>query len=112
MAYRLSPLHPLAHYPGPVQYRISKLVFGLEATRGYSHYRLKDLHARYGDVVRIGTCFHRDTHETSVPEVIRPGPNELSINDVDAIGPVLGSTGLPKSTGEFLRIDVSGLCRT
>ncbi|KAI0706673.1 high nitrogen upregulated cytochrome P450 monooxygenase 2 [Earliella scabrosa] len=79
MAYRLSPLHPLAHYPGPVQYRISKLVFGLEATRGYSHYRLKDLHARYGDVVRIG-------------------PNELSINDVDAIGPVLGSTGLPKST--------------
>ncbi|KAI0706670.1 high nitrogen upregulated cytochrome P450 monooxygenase 2 [Earliella scabrosa] len=78
VAYRLSPLHPLARYPGPTKYKLSKLVWAYETTLGDSHYRLKALHERYGDVVRTG-------------------PNELSVRHVDAVSAVLGVQGAPKS---------------
>ncbi|KAI0279986.1 cytochrome P450 [Russula aff. rugulosa BPL654] len=78
LAYRLSSFHPLAKFPGPLLARTSKLWAAyLSATAGDQHRCLKRLHDRYGDVVRTG-------------------PNELSIRDASFIHTVLGPGGLPK----------------
>ena len=54
LAYRLSPFHPLAKYPGPVIAKTSKWWAAYICTIGDSHRYYKHLHDRYGDVVRIG----------------------------------------------------------
>ncbi|KAH9169509.1 high nitrogen upregulated cytochrome P450 monooxygenase 2 [Lactarius sanguifluus] len=64
LAYRISPLHPLAKYPGPIIAKSSK-------GKGDLHRQYKSLHDRYGDVVRVG-------------------PNELSIRDPSLIPAILG----------------------
>ncbi|KAF8640255.1 hypothetical protein AX16_010150 [Volvariella volvacea WC 439] len=75
--YRLSPWHPLAKYPGPVLHRISKFRLAFEAWGGKQYIHYEKLHEKYGDVVRIG-------------------PNELSIRHVKAVQPLIGPNGLPK----------------
>ncbi|KZS91161.1 cytochrome P450 [Sistotremastrum niveocremeum HHB9708] len=77
--YRLSPLHPLARFPGPVLAKVSKLWGVWVSSRGHQHLVLKSLHDKHGPIVRIG-------------------PNELSICDSDAVLSVLGAEGLPKGT--------------
>ncbi|KAI0265982.1 high nitrogen upregulated cytochrome P450 monooxygenase 2 [Gloeopeniophorella convolvens] len=77
VAYRLSPWHPLAKHPGPVLARVSKLWSAMISAQGKQHIYYKNLHERYGDVVRIG-------------------PNELSIRDATIIPSVLGPGGLAK----------------
>ncbi|KAI0964040.1 hypothetical protein AcW1_000956 [Taiwanofungus camphoratus] len=77
VSYRLSPLHPLAQYPGPASHKVSKLWMAILALHGRQHLHIHDLHERFGDIVRIG-------------------PNELSIRDASAIAPLMGSNGLPK----------------
>ncbi|KAF8258322.1 high nitrogen upregulated cytochrome P450 monooxygenase 2 [Lactarius quietus] len=77
LIYRLSPFHPLAKYPGPVIAKTSKLWASYISAEGNIQRRYRSLHDRYGDVVRIG-------------------PNELSIRDPSLIHPVLGQGGLPK----------------
>ena len=59
LAYRLSPFHPLAKYPGPVIAKTSKWWAAYISAIGDSHRYYKHLHDRYGDVVRIGQgrCF-------------------------------------------------------
>ena len=101
VAYRLSPLHPLALYPGPTKYKLSKLVWAYETTLGDSHYRLKALHERYGDVVRTGTFLSLCRGPV---EPTFPGPNELSVRHVDAVSAVLGVQGAPKSPCECASI--------
>jgi hypothetical protein len=54
LAYRLSSIHPLSKYPGPVIARMSKWWAAYICARGDSHRYYKRLHDRYGDVVRIG----------------------------------------------------------
>ena len=54
LAYRLSPFHPLAKYPGPVVAKTSKWWAAYISARGDSHRYYKYLHDIYGDVVRIG----------------------------------------------------------
>jgi hypothetical protein len=54
VAYRLSPSHPLAEYPGPVVAKTSKWWAAYLSARGDSHRYLKYLHDIYGDVVRTG----------------------------------------------------------
>ncbi|KAI0028043.1 high nitrogen upregulated cytochrome P450 monooxygenase 2 [Vararia minispora EC-137] len=76
-AYRLSPFHPLAQYPGPVLPRITKWYSAYICHRGDLHHWYRELHNQYGDVVRVG-------------------PNELSIRDTAAIPAVLDLNGLPK----------------
>ncbi|KAF7292063.1 hypothetical protein MIND_01232400 [Mycena indigotica] len=77
VAYRLSPFHPLAHVPGPLLAKISKL-WGVNAVlSSRRHLILKRLHDEYGDIVRIG-------------------PNEVSVIHADGIRAVLGSSGFPK----------------
>lgn len=77
LIYRLSPFHPLAKYPGPAIAKTSKLWAAYLGATGEQHRRHQSLHERYGDVVRVG-------------------PNELSIRDSSLIHTVLGQGGLPK----------------
>lgn len=52
--YRLSPWHPLAHYPGPLFLRLSKMSMAWVSRGGRRHLYTQELHRRYGDVVRVG----------------------------------------------------------
>ena len=52
--YRISPLHPLARYPGPMPAKVTRWYWALISLQGRNHLRLKELHERYGEVVRIG----------------------------------------------------------
>ncbi|RYP60732.1 hypothetical protein DL769_007993 [Monosporascus sp. CRB-8-3] len=46
-------LHPLRSYPGPLLWRISSLPFVYWLVRAKLAYKIKDLHDKYGSVVRI-----------------------------------------------------------
>ncbi|KAG5715374.1 Cytochrome P450 67, partial [Termitomyces sp. T112] len=89
--YRVSPVHPLAKYPGPLPCKITKLYFAIVAFGGKQHKWYNELHRRYGDVVRIG-------------------PNELSFCSPDLIAPGLGSHGMPKSAA-FDRHSIDPDCK-
>lgn len=54
LAYRLSPVHPLAKYPGPIHLRISTVWMAHIVSEGRRHTYFRELHARYGDCVRYG----------------------------------------------------------
>ncbi|KAI1791472.1 high nitrogen upregulated cytochrome P450 monooxygenase 2 [Ganoderma leucocontextum] len=77
--YRMSPFHPLARYPGPWSSKVSMLGPALHSTTGQRHKYIKRLHDLHGDVLRIG-------------------PNELSIRDPSVALTILGASGLPKGT--------------
>jgi hypothetical protein len=79
--YRLSPFHPLAQFPGPAIYKVTKLWGIWIQWQGHQHLVFKELHDKYGPFVRTG-------------------PNELSMIDLDAITSVLGPAGLPKGPCE------------
>ncbi|KAK7691792.1 hypothetical protein QCA50_005195 [Cerrena zonata] len=80
--YRLSPLHPLAEYPGPLLNKVTQLAPMWTVYTGRQHLVNHALHAKYGPIVRIG-------------------PNDISVVDVTAIASVLGGNGLPK--GRYYR---------
>ncbi|KAF9054569.1 cytochrome P450 [Panaeolus papilionaceus] len=79
VAYRLSPWHPLARYPGPLLCSITKFYFAFLALTGRQHIYYRRLHQKYGNIIRIG-------------------PNEVSICDANAIVGLLGNGGLPKGS--------------
>jgi len=54
VVYRLSPLHPLYSFPGPVLFRCTNLAIAYIVFKGYRHVYVARLHAQYGDFVRIG----------------------------------------------------------
>ncbi|KAH8920419.1 cytochrome P450 [Atractiella rhizophila] len=64
--YRLSPLHPLAPFPGPKLAKLNMWWYLPQAVKGTERWDMKELHEKYGDFVRIG-------------------PNHLSIRSVDAL---------------------------
>ncbi|KAH9888087.1 high nitrogen upregulated cytochrome P450 monooxygenase 2 [Cubamyces lactineus] len=76
-AYRLSPFHPLARYPGPLGCRLTKFWMAILSLSGRQHIYIQELHKQYGDVVRIG-------------------PNELSFRDASVSNAMYGPGGLPK----------------
>lgn len=59
------------------------------------------LHAQYGPVVRVGTPQAPMTFMIQTQDILYMciAPNEISVADVDAVGAVLGSGGLPKGAG-------------
>ncbi|KAJ6512373.1 cytochrome P450, partial [Mycena vulgaris] len=78
--YRLSPLHPLYRFPGPILHKISELPMIYYAVRGTRHTEIKRLHDQYGRVVQTG-------------------PNTLSFSDPSAISEIYGSSSaLDKTT--------------
>ncbi|KAG6819363.1 hypothetical protein H0H93_012546 [Arthromyces matolae] len=69
VAYRLSPFHPLAKYPGPILCKVSKLYHVTVAFNGKQHGHYRDLHRRYGDIVRTvwdGQFPYQKQHRTMV----------------------------------------------
>ncbi|KAI0809176.1 cytochrome P450 [Irpex lacteus] len=54
IAYRLSPWHPLASYPGPLLWRCSSTVLAAVSYTGRRHIVIDELHRKYGKFVRIG----------------------------------------------------------
>ncbi|KAK6997130.1 cytochrome P450 [Favolaschia claudopus] len=75
VVYRLSPLHPLAQFPGPTIGKITQLWTLWQTLQGYKYLYHKSLHDKYGPYVRIG-------------------PNEISVIDAPAVQKILG--GLDK----------------
>lgn len=78
-AYRLSPLHPLAHIPGPIALRVSKLT-GLVAIwlPGKGYKELHRLHTYYGDFVRIGVFADFHSYSAILSFFTRPERNQRS----------------------------------
>ena len=72
IAYRLSPFHPLARYPGPVGARISKFWMAFKCLGGHQHHYIRSLHQRYGDVVRTGTSFSSLSRSRDPDRIFRP----------------------------------------
>lgn len=60
--YRISPLHPLASYPGPLPAKLTRWWWTRHALNGHQHELSQQLHEKYGDIVRIGesTCRRGD----------------------------------------------------
>ncbi|OSD00805.1 high nitrogen upregulated cytochrome P450 monooxygenase 2 [Trametes coccinea BRFM310] len=75
--YRISPWHPLARYPGPMTHKLSKAYLAWISRGGRRHVYTQELHRQYGDIVRVG-------------------PNEVSINMASAVYPLMGTSGLHK----------------
>ncbi|WYZ39357.1 hypothetical protein EsH8_III_001271 [Colletotrichum jinshuiense] len=46
-------LHPLCHYPGPRFAGVTRAYYLFYDVRGVSHWKVKEWHEKYGDVVRI-----------------------------------------------------------
>lgn len=86
--YRLF-FHPLGHFPGPFWARLSNLTH-VYMIRGSDNYLLmQQLHKKYGPIVRTGMCTQEGQY---TEDIINPtGPSNLSINDPDAIRPVLSN---------------------
>ncbi|KAI1782296.1 cytochrome P450 [Ganoderma leucocontextum] len=83
-AYRLSPFHPLARYPGPLIGKLSGFWMAYVSTGGRQQHYLKALHDRYGDVVRIG-------------------PNTVVIRKPSTANTLIGGSGLPKGPQQLGR---------
>ncbi|KAJ6497914.1 cytochrome P450 [Mycena vulgaris] len=80
VAYRLSPLHPLAEFPGPLINRITSFRLAYIVYTGKRHLEIAKLHDQYGVFVRTG-------------------PNTLSINSHEAFKPIYsGSNAMEKSS--------------
>ncbi|KAJ6554669.1 cytochrome P450 [Mycena capillaripes] len=78
VAYRLSPFHPLAQYPGPAIGKVTKFWSLWKALPGYYKY-----------------LYHKKLHDTYGPYV-RTGPNEISVIDAVAVDQIFNKGGLDK----------------
>ena len=115
--YRLSPFHPLARYPGPALAKASKLWFvGIFRStlkcsmliihlfkahlgwQGKQHVHYRNLHKKYGDVVRVGTSSLTLGTRTRLNPNTTSGPNEMMLSDVSVIAPLLGPGGWGKGS--------------
>lgn len=81
--YRLSPLHPLASYPGPRIWWISNLKLVHVSLTGRRHLVIDELHAKHGPYVRIGSHFSPIRH-SFLDLTVTIGPNSVSINSPSA----------------------------
>lgn len=99
IAYRLSPFHRLYQFPGPPICKITKLWIVYIAYKGQYYKFLKDLHDKYGDVVRVGEFFpslFMNNPRTDAFLTYCIGPEEVSIGNAEGVIDVLGAGGLPK----------------
>jgi hypothetical protein len=92
VAYRLSPFHPLARYPGPLLARVSRFWATRAMLSGAQHKVSHDLFERYGDVVRTG-------------------PDHLIFRDPAAIPVVLGGRNMWRK-GDRTCVVTCGAART
>lgn len=102
ISYRLSSLHPLYKYPGPMLAKCTSLYLTYTVWIGKRHLIFHELHKRHGPFVRIGNIF-----SSAVPLVpwlmclIITGPNTISINLHEAILPVYGTASAWNKTDAY-----------
>ena len=98
--YRVSPMHPLAKYPGPLLLKISKFIGMCYASDGKQYLYFKSLHDKYGSFVRVGQFIPAISHrsKTLTTEL---GPNEISVSDAEAVPHILNSDGMRKGPREW-----------
>lgn len=97
--YRVSAIHPLAKYPGPLLSKLSKFRTVQLVSKGALHHYYYELHRQHGDVVRVGT--HYINHQPHKYLKQFSGPNELSYCNFDGLSCILSGRGLPKGPCEF-----------
>lgn len=86
--YRLYK-HPLKHFRGPFWARLSAWWKVKHIAKAGTHYGLTNqLHEQYGEIVRTGTPILCSDHAVQLTYL---GPNNLSINNVEAIQAIYGS---------------------
>lgn len=93
LCYRLSPLHDLWKYPGPILARCSKFYGLWQQHSGEMYLKVQAMHDRYGDVVRTGKS---SPLSPDLLLIFSAGPNELTIRNVSALQPLLGIDGMAK----------------
>ena len=98
--YRVSPMHPLAKYPGPLLLKISKFIGMFYASDGKRYLYFKRLHDRYGSFVRVGQFIPAMFH-WSKTLTMELGPNEISVSDAEAVPHILGLNGMRKGPREW-----------
>ncbi|KAJ7436884.1 cytochrome P450 [Mycena galericulata] len=89
--YRISPWHKLYYYPGPFLYKMSALTLVPVCLKGKRNTVFDQLHARYGDFVRVGPdslsikrksgstiIYGAGTHMEKTDSYIRPGHPEAA----------------------------------
>lgn len=74
---------PLASIPGPVEASLSRLWLVKHTWKGDMHREMLKLHAKHGKLVRTG-------------------PNEVSVTDLNAIKKIYGRFALPSSIEDKL----------
>ena len=100
--YRLSPFHPLAKYPGPTRCKLTKIWMAWIGFRGRAHIYYKNLHDKYGPIVRIGESLLFKLCLLFLNlSIFSSGPNELSIINAELIPYILGSQGMPKGPSKI-----------
>ncbi|KAF8148431.1 cytochrome P450 [Crassisporium funariophilum] len=92
VAYRLSPLHPLWSFPGPLINKITSFKLLFVVWGGKRHLYIDGLHKKYGKFVRTG-------------------PNTLTIDSHDAISPIYASAGALDKSDAYIpgRMEGNGL---
>lgn len=77
--------HPLAHFPGPLLWRGSNVPKMINQLRGTIHYRMLELHEKYGPVVRLAPNELTYTTATALREIYgnrsgkKPMPPQFSL---------------------------------
>lgn len=72
LAYRIF-LHPLNKFPGPFAARISSFWYTTQVLNADAHFKLLDLHHKYGDFVRVGSSDLSIAHPQGPHAVYGPG---------------------------------------
>ncbi|KAJ3948522.1 uncharacterized protein N0V96_002777 [Colletotrichum fioriniae] len=91
--YRLL-FHPLRRFPGPVPAKLMK-PYIMWLNRDWKlHEKYLEMHEKHGDFVRVGTDSTSRTSAidkgSQAPANKNPGPNDISIVDLDAINKIHG----------------------
>ncbi|KAI0715498.1 hypothetical protein C8T65DRAFT_694743 [Cerioporus squamosus] len=88
LSYRLSPLHPLARYPGPYLRRVSHFVSACIVAPGNRCRHFDALCRKYGDIVRTGSELLRDGNSNNVWSIIGDGMSVYLGRIPGAAGPL------------------------
>lgn len=72
-------LHPLHEYPGPLLWRATSLPYDYYSFRGETPFKLRDIHKKYGDIVRISPVEISYANEQAVKDIWahKPGIEEF-----------------------------------
>lgn len=100
IAYRISPFHPLAKHPGPLIAKVTRLWIFYKVLKGKQHEYYHQLHETYGDIVRTGPNHLTIRNVKAIPKVLGPG----SAQNRWPKGRRYGATRLTRTSGSLVTI--------